>query len=153
MPLTRDAILAIPTAAQIEEVQIPEWGDSVFVKGMSGVERDAFEMSSRRKGETDLRNYRARFLVRTPVTESGVRMFRDEDAALLGKSPSKVIQRMFDVASRLSGMDDDEAEEAEGNSGEESESETAAGSDSLSFSPATSGAHALNSSHVPTVAS
>lgn len=137
MALTRDAILAIPTDTQVEEVHIPEWGDSVFIKGMSGAERDAFEMSSRRKGETDLRNYRARFLVRTLVTESGVRLFRDEDAAILGKYPSRVISRMFDVASRLSGMDEDEVEETEGNSEEESAA-MEAGSDSPSFSPATS---------------
>ncbi|BBB01078.1 hypothetical protein RVR_8324 [Actinacidiphila reveromycinica] len=149
MALTRDAILAKSTDPEVEEVPIPEWDDSVFVKGMSGAERDAFEMSSRRKGETDLRNYRARFLVRTLVDESGKRLFRDEDAPTLGKHPSRIISRMFDAASRLSGMDDEEVEEAEGNSEEETAA-MAAGSDSPSFSPATSAAHAQSFSPAPT---
>ena len=129
MALSRDAILALPSDIETEEVPVPEWNDSVLIKGMTGSERDAFEASVRRNGVVVLDNYRAKLLVRVIVNENGTRIFTDKDAAALGKRSSKVLNRLYDAAARLSGLANDDAEEAEGNSGEETEPETADGSD------------------------
>lgn len=138
MPLTSAAaILALPSDIEIEEVPVPEWKDSVFIKALSGAERDAFEMANRKKGVADLRNYRARFLVRCIVNENGTRVFTDAQAADLGRRSSKVLDRLYNVAGKLSGTDDETEAEIEGNSGAET-SETADGSDSPSPSPVTS---------------
>ena len=40
--LSRDEILAADDI-QIELLEVPEWGGSIFVKGMTGAERDRFE--------------------------------------------------------------------------------------------------------------
>ena len=42
--LTRDTMLSA-SDIEIELVEVPEWGGHVFVKGMSGTERDQFEAS------------------------------------------------------------------------------------------------------------
>lgn len=128
--LSAAAILAVVDEVS-ETVSVPEWGGDVIVKGMTGTERDAFEAHVRPKGVLDLRNYRAKLLVRVLVTESGTRIFRDVDAGDLGKRRASVIDRLYDVAARLSGLNDEAAEDAEGNS-EEGPTEETDGSDSPS---------------------
>lgn len=143
MPLSRQGILdAVDLVTK--EVVVPEWGgETVLIKGMTGAERDNFEASNRTKsGDQDLRNMRARFLVRVIVNENGTRIFAEQDAAALGKKSSGAIGRLWVVAAALSGMSGDEEEEAEGNSGAPTED----GADSPSSLPETSDAPELNSS-------
>lgn len=135
MALSRDAILAADDI-KTEEVDVPEWGGSVFLKGMTGTERDNFEANNRRPdGQQNLTNYRARFLVRCVVNENGTRIFSDQDAAALGKKSSGAINRLWEMAGQLNGASDEAQEEMEGNSGTD---ETADGADSSSSSPVTS---------------
>jgi hypothetical protein len=135
MALSRDAILAADDI-KTEEVFVLEWGDSVFIKGMTGAERDAFEAANRDgSGGQKLANIRARFLVRCIVNENGTRIFTDQDAAALGKKSSAAIDRLWDVATDLNGSSDKAAEETEGNSGTDG---TEGGSGSPSSSPVTS---------------
>ena len=115
MTLSADAILAADDIVT-EAVDCPEWGVKVWIKGMSGAERDAFEQSIRRRGELDLTNARAKLLVRVIVNENGTRIFADSHAPALGKKSSLVINRLYEVAARLSGMSDEEQEAMEGNS-------------------------------------
>lgn len=115
MTLSADAILAADDIVT-EAVDCPEWGVKVWIKAMSGAERDAFEQSIRRRGELDLTNARAKLLVRVIVNENGTRIFADSQAPALGKKSSLVINRLYEVAARLSGMSDEEQEAMEGNS-------------------------------------
>ena len=134
MTLSRDAILG---ASDIETatVDCPEWDLKVTVKGMTGAERDAFEQSIRKDGKLDLRNARAKLLVSVIVNENGTRIFADKDAPDLGKKSAKVLNRLYEAAARLSGLDDESEAETEGNSETD---ETEDGTDSSSPSPATS---------------
>lgn len=141
MALNRDAILGV-SDLQTEKVDVPEWGGEVIVRGLTGEERDAFEASRRQvrnagtpKAEVVLvlDNTRASLLVKCLIDEHGERLFTDRDAPALGQKNGAVLDRLFDVASRLSGMSDDEAEAIEGNS------ETASDA-STSSSPETSAA-------------
>lgn len=116
MTLSRDAILGA-VDIQTKEVHVPEWGDSVFIKGMSGAERDAFEAANQDgSGGQKLTNVRARFLVRCIVNENGTRIFRDEDAAALGKKSSAAISRLWEAAAELNGTSDEAQAVMEGNS-------------------------------------
>jgi hypothetical protein len=115
MALDREAILGVSDIKTIE-VPVPEWGGSVFIKGLTGAQRDEFEASNRRNGEQNLTNIRARFLVRCIVNEAGTRIFADQDAAALGKKSSAAIDRLWDVATDLSGSSAKAQEEMEGNS-------------------------------------
>lgn len=133
MTLSRDAIIAAVDAVT-ETVPVPEWGGDVIIKSMTGAERDAYEVSLRRKGELNLANARAKLLVRVIVNEGGTRIFSDQDAMALGKKNAALLERLYDVAARLSGMTDEAAEDAEGNFGETEEP----GDGSPSPSPETS---------------
>src|SRR5215470_8579640 len=134
MTLSRDAILGA-SDIETESVPCPEWGGPVLIKGMTGAERDAFEAMIRKGGgEVDLRNARARLLVRVIVNESGTRIFTDADAADLGKKSARVINRLYDAAAKLSGLADEDIAELEGNS------EAAPSGDSSSTLPGSSAA-------------
>jgi hypothetical protein len=118
MSLTRDQILQAQDI-QTEEVEIPEWGGSVFVRGMTGTERDAFENSiveTRGKStRVNMRNIRAKLVAQSACDESGKPLFTPRDIDALGEKSAAALQRVFDVASRLSGISGKDVEElAEG---------------------------------------
>jgi hypothetical protein len=132
MALSRDAILAA-SDIQTKEVDVPEWGGSVFIKGMTGAERDNFEAANQDgSGGQKLTNLRARFLVRCIVNENGTKIFSDQDAAALGKKSSAAINRLWEAASELNGTGAEEQEAMEGNS-ETPETDTELGGDSSSL--------------------
>jgi len=121
MLLSKDAILAA-NDLQYEDVHVPEWGGTVRVRALTGAERDAFEAKmaeARQKGMAlgaALHNFRAKLVVRCIVDEQGKRLFSDDDAKALGTKSGAVLDRLFDVARRLSGMNEDAVEEAAKNS-------------------------------------
>jgi hypothetical protein len=101
-----------------EIVDVPEWGGSVVVTELMAHDRDAYEQSmwnDRGNGRmvSNRDNVRARLVVRSLVSPDGQRLFADEEADALGAKSAAVIDRLFDVAARLSGMDEKDVE-AEG---------------------------------------
>jgi hypothetical protein len=100
---------------EIEKVEVPEWGGFVFVKGMTGMERDTFESSIVQQRGKDARvnmvNIRAKLAAQTICDEEGVRLFNDKDIHALGKKSANALQRVFDVAQKLSGITGDDVEE------------------------------------------
>jgi len=92
--LSKDAIKQA-TDFKVEKVSVPEWGGDVYLKTLSGTERDAFEEGY---AEQKMKNFRARFLVLTLCDESGERMFSDDEAADLGGKSAVVLNRLFDAA-------------------------------------------------------
>ncbi len=121
MILNRDQILTA-VDQKVEPVEVPEWGGTVLVRGLTGAERDGYEaeMVSRRgkKVEFNLQNARAKLCARSIVDEHGVRLFNDdEDMLALGKKNAAALERVFEVARRLSGLTEDDVEELTKNSG------------------------------------
>lgn len=115
MRLSKDDILKSQDNAP-EEVDVPEWGGSVLVRGMTGKERDAFELSlmtSGRGGRREVNpvNVRAKLVARCVVDDDGNRLFTDADAAELGDKSAAAVDRVYAAAARLSGMTDGEEEE------------------------------------------
>jgi hypothetical protein len=93
--LSKKDILSI-NDTKTESVTVPEWNDAtVYVRTISGTEREAFEESY---AEQKMKNFRMRFLVKTLCDESGERLFDDADVEELGKKSSAVINRLFDKA-------------------------------------------------------
>lgn len=114
--LTKDEILQADDIRK-EEVEVPEWGGSVWVKTMSGSERDRFEASIiSAKGERNLVNLRAKIVAMSVIDESGKRLFTFEDALELGKKSARALDRVFSVAQRLSGFTPQDVEEMTKNS-------------------------------------
>lgn len=130
--LTRDDIQAANDLKK-EWVPIPEWqapGDTeeagVFVRALSSMERDDYEAgiinreikSVGRRTEVDLHfndsyfvNLKARLCVRCMCDEDGNRLFSDDDAEMLGKKSAAALNRVADVAQRLSAMTNEEIEQ------------------------------------------
>jgi hypothetical protein len=112
--LTRDKILQANDIVT-EEVMIPEWGDSVLVRGLTGLERDKFEESVlEQRGKVTrvkLQNARARLVMLSTVDAEGKQLFGVEDVAALGQKNAAALDRIYDVAARLSGITDEDMEE------------------------------------------
>lgn len=105
-----------------EPVEVPEWGGTVLVQGMSGTARDAFEASMMNDSMTGvakdkaLERYRARLAAACLVDENGKRLFQGEAVVKrLGEKSAQALTRVVEVASRLSGLTDDDVEELTGN--------------------------------------
>jgi len=111
--LSRDAILAADDR-EYEVVPCPEWGGEVRLRSLTGAERDAYEQSlvqTRGKSrEMNLRNARAKLVALCAVDENGKRLFTDADVNALGKKNAKPLDRLFDVARRLSGLSEDDVD-------------------------------------------
>jgi len=114
--LTREQILQ---ANDIEKelVKVPEWGKAaeVYVKGMTGAERDKFEGSmiqTRAKSqEINMSNIRAKLASLTICDEKGKRLFSENDVQALSQKSAAALQRVFEVAQKLSGITDADVEE------------------------------------------
>lgn len=128
--LSKDALTAAAGKLPVERVDLPEIGGHVYVRGMSGVERDAWERSlvvgKGRRRDYNLDNVRARLAARCICDETGVRQFADDDADTLGKIRVDCLNRIFEVAQRLSGVSDQDVDEL----GKGSELEAGSGSSS-----------------------
>ena len=124
MYLTRDAILAASDITT-EEVAVPEWGGTVLVRGMTGHERNAYEdaitketpvgnRAQKRAGQTTrevLRDQiRASLVQWCVVDEQGAHVFTVADIPALNAKSAAALERVVDVATRLSGMNDDDVE-------------------------------------------
>ena len=117
--LTAQEILGADDIEDVE-LEIPEWGGSVFVRTMTGAERDAFESSMVGAGGVADRlvNLRARFAVLVCCDADGKRIFGQDEASVpLGKKSASALDRIWEAGQSLNRMSDDSIEEAEKNSG------------------------------------
>ncbi len=115
MSLTRDSILDAQDLPS-EAVDVPEWGGSVYVRVMTGVERDAFEASLMSAGgQTNVANVRARLAVLCVCDESGQRLFGDDDVEPLGRKSAAALDRIFTIAQRINHIGAQDIEDLAGN--------------------------------------
>lgn len=112
--LSREAILQADDI-EIRKVEIPEWGGYVYVRGMTGKERDDYEASlvkqRGRDTQVNMRNARAKLVVLCAVDEQGKNLFSESDIAKISRKSAKAIDRIFAVARELSGITEDDMEE------------------------------------------
>lgn len=102
--LTRAQILAADDLKE-EVVDVPEWGGSVIVRSINGQDRDQFEIGSLNLSMARQPvNMRARLVVLSCFGEDGKRIFKDEDIESVSEKNALVLDRLFTVAARLSGI-------------------------------------------------
>jgi hypothetical protein len=132
--LDRKAILAA-VDIQTETVEVPEWRGSVMVRGLTGAGRDAWQESmlqgSGRSQKVRLAEATVRLVQLSVIDGTGNLLFKPEDIPALNKKSAAALNRIYEVAARLSGLTPEDVEEMAKNS--ESLSRTAA---STSDSPA-----------------
>jgi hypothetical protein len=111
--LTRDQILAA-VDMKIEAVDVPEWGGTVHVRSLKGCERDLFEASryqiKGREVELIHENTRAKLLAVSLCDEAGAVLFSERDVVALGEKNASALDRVYEVAMRLSGLRAKDAE-------------------------------------------
>ncbi|MBP7568782.1 MAG: hypothetical protein KBA95_01865 [Acidobacteria bacterium] len=103
--LTREQLLA--AVPKPRPVFLPELKESVFIRPLSGMERDAFEIAQfERRQAGKPANHRGALVARCLVREDGTRLFTDsdEDADAVGAVASPLVDRLFEAAQRASGF-------------------------------------------------
>ena len=117
--LTRNPILQA-NDIQSEEISVPEWGGTVLVRALDGEERDALEASmiqgKGKNAQVNLKNLRAKLVARSIVDENGKRLFEDGDIPALAKKSAAALNRVYEVAQRLSGITPEDVDELTKNS-------------------------------------
>ena len=114
--LTKAAILAADDRPT-EEVEVPEWGGSVLVRGMTGKDRDEYfaqqTIQHGRQTIQDITNASAKIVARCLVDPQSPeeRMFTDAEVEELGRRSSAALERVGKVAARLSGLTEEDIEE------------------------------------------
>jgi hypothetical protein len=122
---TKEQLLAF----EIKREKVEFEGGFVYVRGMDGTERDRWEqvtLNETKKSKNEIYDHmRASIIVRTVCDENGNRLFADEDIPRVSKMPAAVLDKMYTVGARLSGVSKEDAEEIAKNlQGDRSESST-----------------------------
>jgi hypothetical protein len=106
--LTRESIRSSKDSV-LEEVAVPEWGGNLWVKSLNGAQRDAFEgslvkTSGKGKRSMTYADIRAKLVAKTACDKDGNLLFTDQDVSWLTLKSASALQRVFEVAQRLSGI-------------------------------------------------
>ncbi|MDX3405523.1 hypothetical protein PV708_04695 [Streptomyces sp. ME02-6977A] len=107
---------------QWEDVDVPEWGGTVRLLGMSGTERNAYQSSlvvlghDGKPTRMNMADQLAKLVGKCLVGEDFERLFTDKEVKALGAKNGAVLERLSKVASRLSGLRKEDVEDAEGKS-------------------------------------
>jgi hypothetical protein len=112
--LSRDQILNADDLTT-EDVDVPEWGGQVRVKGLTGEERDRYEAGvigeNTKNKRRNLSNLRARLVSLAVIDGEGQRLFKRSDIPALGRKSAAALDRVFEKAMELSGMRDEDIDE------------------------------------------
>lgn len=117
-----------------ESVDVPEWGGTVYVRELTGRDKDRFDeavYANTKAGEV-IRGVRVLLVCLSVCDDQGVRLFADTDLEWLADKSGAIIERLYEAASRLNGLGAEAFEDTKKNSG--SDPNDAPGSDSPSTS-------------------
>lgn len=102
--LTRDQILSSDDLGR-EKVDVPEWSGEVYVRTMTGSERDMYELkmldAQKKGGITGIQDIRATLAALTVCTDDGAPIFSLSDIEALGRKSCAALDRVCEVAQRL----------------------------------------------------
>lgn len=108
--LSRAAILGIKDLSPIK-LNVPEWKMDVFVRPLTGSERDAFEAEIVGAGSKRMANMRGKLAARSLCNETGDRLFTDEDAEVLGAKSAAALDRIVLAVQQLNALGDKEVKQ------------------------------------------
>jgi hypothetical protein len=101
--LTRAAIFAAEDLKS-EIIGVPEWGGSVKVQEMSGALRIRWENAVAGLGADAGLKILGALVVCSVVDESGEPLFTDADIDALGKKSTAALTRVYNAATKVSGL-------------------------------------------------
>lgn len=114
--LSRESFLTkAKVRVQPERVELPELDGYVFVGGLTAKERDAFESAlvegRGKRRDVNTRNIRAKLVALATVDDEGANVFTEADVVELGECRADLVDRLFSVAQRLSGLRQEDVDE------------------------------------------
>lgn len=114
----RERILFADDKPEIREVDVPQWGFKVFVRGMTATQRDQWEAEQikiGKNGKTEFtqENIRAGLVARCVCDADGNTVLRKDDIPRLGQKSAAAIDLLFGVAKELSGISQKDVDELE----------------------------------------
>jgi len=121
MDLTRDSILSADDLP-MEKINVPEWGGSVYIRTMTGTERDSYEaqmyLDKKSSNGVDLSlvNLRAKLVARTACNKDRKRLFEDSDIAALGEKSCAALDRCYEKAEKLNKFSQEDIDNLAGES-------------------------------------
>ena len=127
--------LAADTIRRCKEVgPVPAWGDHVYIRRLSGDERDAWDLwqinqvydeddEKAGKGKEgrlriETRGIRAFLVCRGVCDERGERLFADDEMRLVGSFDGEAVDYLYDQIREYNGLSTESQEELEKNSDE-----------------------------------
>ena len=110
--------LAIFGAADLkhEDVAVPQWGGTVRVRMMTGLERDEFRAALAVEGGVPVGQMAAVLVASACIDDQGERMFSLDEVEALRKKSATALDTLAAVAMRLNGLGAVAVEAAEKNS-------------------------------------
>lgn len=115
--LTAAELLTMTTRDAPTSLDLPGNRGRVFLRVMTGTERDKFDwwIHNRMQSNAGLEGARALLATLCLCDESGQRLFGDDQVTEVGQMPAPVLQAVFTEAQRINAMDQDEVDTIEGN--------------------------------------
>lgn len=101
--MDRDAILAAADLP-VAEVQVPEWGGSVYVRTLTAGEVRGLDWMA------DDPNFLGKFTALVLCDQTGARLFSDDDSEALGRKSFAALKKISDAAQEHNGIGRTEAE-------------------------------------------
>jgi len=99
---------------QEELVEVPEWGVTVLVRGMTGKQRSRFlRAATNEAGEVSFDRFYPELVIATTYDpDSRTVLFGPADRDALNEKSATALERLANVATRLSGLSSREVEDA-----------------------------------------
>jgi hypothetical protein len=114
--MNREEILKTKTV-KTESVDVPEWGGTLFVHSLNGLERVKFfdRDVAEKLGEESPARMGIMLLIHCLRDEQGQHIFLPEDAAQLEEQDGQLVNRLCAIANRVNGIGQDAADAAKKN--------------------------------------
>lgn len=109
----REKILALQDIP-VEQVEVPEWGVTLEVRGMNGADRTRImDMAMQTEGGLNLQVVYPEIVIATVFDpESGAQVFEPKDRDVLLSKSATALDRVAQVGMRLSGFTQEASDEA-----------------------------------------
>jgi hypothetical protein len=107
----RDQILSA-VDIKTEEMEIPEWGTTVTIRGLTGKQRASYFEDQQQENQP-LWKFVSKLVVLGVVDEDGDPIFTEDDLEAIGEKNADVLDRIAAAVGRLSGFGPDSKGETE----------------------------------------
>lgn len=101
-------------------VNVPAWGTTVYVRNMTGIERDQYEAMLIEKKDLSMTekmlNMRSWLVCLCVVDENGDRVFKTDDIDAISKKAATALDTVVEVAQEVNALRSSDLDEIEGNS-------------------------------------